>query len=269
MTEIPEHLLKRAKQRRAELSGEGGGDADAGGDSTEASSAAPAPVPASAPAAPAAVTPAEVEEAPPPPPPPHVQAALTRRRIPYWVMPVLAFLPVWAYMYQGTLEPPPDPSDPLTLGAALYEENGCAGCHGGNGGGGVGPAFNGGAIYETWPDWRDHFRWVRLGSSGWPQETYGAQGKPVNGGMPGYETLTDAELILIINYERSVLGGEPPEEDLDEGLTLLTDISAEHLEDGYALLLEEAVAFLDGNEEFEVTEEDLVIEGDGAPDPVE
>ena len=261
MTEIPEHLLKRAKEQRAKLTGQGGGDdGDAVGSSEEASIA---PVPAAA-TAPAAVTPTEVEVAPPAPPPPHVEAALTRKRIPYWVMPVLAFLPIWAYLYQGTLEPAAEAGDPIALGQELYDAN-CATCHGANGGGGVGPAFADGAIYETWPDWRDHFRWVRLGSTGWPDETYGANSKPKAGGMPGFEALSDAEMLLIVNYERSVLGGEPPTEGLDAGLTIGAELAAADEAAGYAVILAEATALLPAPDAPDLTEADLVIEGDGAP----
>ncbi len=51
-------------------------------------------------------------------------------------------LPVWAYVYQGTLEPPPQPADtPIALGEELYK--GCASCHGADGGGVSGPALTG------------------------------------------------------------------------------------------------------------------------------
>lgn len=262
MTEIPEHLLKRAKEQRAKLTGQGGGDDGGAATASDDASTAPVPAAASAPATPAAVAPAEIEEAPPAPPPPYVQAALTRKRIPYWVMPVLAFLPVWAYLYQGTLEPAAEAGDPLVIGQQLYEAQ-CATCHGAGGGGGVGPALSDGAIYETFPDWRDQFRWVRLGSAGWPDDTYGANNKPVMGGMPAFEALSDAEMLLILNYERSALSGEPPADSLDEGLILESELAAADEAASYAVILEEVQALLGGTE---ITEEDLVIEGEGAPE---
>jgi len=203
VTEIPEHLLKRSKERRAAIGGEEA--AAAGGEPAEAAAPA-AEAPAATPAVPAAAAAAVVEPAAPEPEPvrPEVAAALRRRRIPYWAMPVLAGLPLWAYVYQATLEPPPAGSDdPVALGEAIYTS--CAACHGG-GGGGVGsfPALDG--VLETWPDYRDHMMWVRLGSAGWPADTYGAPGKPKNGGMPSH-TFSDAELAQVVLYERVAFGG--------------------------------------------------------------
>ena len=208
MTEIPEHLLKRSKERRAAI----------GGEAPEGDAAPASETPASAEGTPAATTPAVPEaaaaavaepEAPAPPPPlrPEVAAALSRRKIPYWAMPVLAALPLWAYVYQATLEPPPaGESDPLVLGEAVY--GGCASCHGATGGGASGPALDG--VLETWPDYRDHMMWVRLGDAGWPGDTYGANAKPKGVGMPGHEAMTDAELAQVVLYERTAFGGLDP-----------------------------------------------------------
>ncbi len=254
MTEIPEHLLKRSRERRAAMGGDDGGSGDGGGDSG-GSSAAPAKAASSAPA-PASMPahPAPAEDSPPPPPSPLVEAHEKRRKIPFWAMPVLAALPVWAYVFAGTLEPPPEGEGPLTLGAEEYAVAGCAGCHGGGGGGGVGPAFTGGAIYETWPSFVDHFEWVRLGSQGWAEEhgpTYGANDKPVGGGMPGYsaDQLDDAHLIWVILHERATLGGANPD---PEDQALLEEV-AELLFENEELTLEEALAELGA--EVEVAEE--------------
>lgn len=191
---------------------------------------------------------------------------MTRRRIPYWVMPVLLFLPVWAYMFQGTLEAPTDAADPLALGASLYTENGCDGCHGATGGGGIGPAFANGAIYETFPDWRDHYRWIHLGSSDWPDATYGANEKPVSGGMPGFSSLSEADLLLIVNYERHVLGGEAPEDVPDGSLIALSEAAAADQEAGYSVLVEQAIIIADADPDLDVAEEDFTVEGEGAPE---
>ena len=138
MTEVPEHLLKRSRDRRAAL-GLGGGDAPAGeagesGAEVEATTASPA----TAAAAPAAVTPAEVEVKPPEPPPPYVEAALRRKRIPFWAMPIVGLLPLWIILYAGSLSPAATggPTE-LTLGATIFATK-CASCHGAGGGGGVG-----------------------------------------------------------------------------------------------------------------------------------
>jgi mono/diheme cytochrome c family protein len=202
VTEIPEHLLKRSKERRAAIGGEETGDAPAasGGETAvepAAASAAEAPA-----AAPAAVP--EVVAPPPKPVRPEVAAALSRRKIPVWALPVLLAIPVWAYIYQGTLEPPPQPADtPIALGQELYK--GCATCHGADGGGLSGPALT--AVLETWPDYRDHMAWVRLGSSGWPTQVYGANNRAKAGGMPPHPGLSDEELAQVVLYERATFGG--------------------------------------------------------------
>ncbi|MFP5578286.1 MAG: c-type cytochrome [Acidimicrobiia bacterium] len=243
MTEIPEHLLKRSRERRSAMGGDGGaadggGTSDTGGaTSADAPAKTTAPAPASMPAHPAPAT-AEV----PPAPSPMVEAYRNRRKIPFWAMPVLAALPLWAYVYTGTLSPPPAGEGPEVLGEELYAGSGCVGCHGAGGGGGVGPAFTGGAIYETFPDFQTHFEWVRLGSAGWLAErgdTYGAPGKPVGGGMPGFgeDQLSDADLIYIILHERNLGGANPDTEDA-EALEAVALLMSENPE----MTLDEALA---------------------------
>ena len=219
MTEIPEHLLKRSRERRAAmgLGGDAASEAPAeGGAGTGASGEAP--VPAAAAATPAAAPSAPVEQAPPEPPEPgYIQAARRRKRIPYWAMTALAALPLWGYVYVRTLEPPPaGEDDPLVLGAEVYSANG-ASCHGGTGGGVSAPGFTDGAIVETFPDWRDQAAWVRVGTDGWPAATYGVNEKPVGGGgtMPGWPTLTDQQIAEVVLHERQ-LGGEDVEETNEE-----------------------------------------------------
>ncbi len=247
MTEIPDHLLQRSRERRAAM----GGGGDAGGDAAASSgesagSAAPAKAAASTPAPSMAAHPAPVEEEPPAPPSPMVEAYNRRKKIPFWAMSVLAFIPLWAYVYVGTLDPPPAGEGPLVLGTEAYAASGCAGCHGGGGGGGVGPAFTGGAIYETFPDFLDHFEWVRLGSAGWLDEkgdTYGANNRPVGGGMPGFgeSGLSDADLIYILLHEREDLGGANPSENDAARLELAAELFFESPE----ATLEEIMAEVD------------------------
>jgi mono/diheme cytochrome c family protein len=210
LTEIPEHLLRRSRERRAALGLGGGAPADesGGGGESGGSGEAASPAPAEAAATPAPRPAAPVEEPKPEPPKPdpvYIQAAKRRRRVPYWAMSVLAAMPLWAYVYVRTLEPPPSgEDDPLVLGESQYSQ--CSSCHGAQGEGGSGPAFAEGAVQVTWPDWRDHMMWVRLGSEGWPGSTYGAENKTKQGGMPAW-ALTDQELAQVVLHER-VLGGE-------------------------------------------------------------
>jgi len=252
LTEIPEHLLKRSRERRSAMGG-GDGGATEGGGASESTGASPATqpaaaTPAKAPSMPA--HPAQEAEPPAPPPSPMVEAYQRRRKVPFWAMPVLAALPLWAYIYQGTLSPPPAGEGPEVLGEELYASSGCAGCHGAGGGGGVGPAFTGGAIYETFPDFQTHFEWVRLGSAGWQAErgdTYGANGKPVGGGMPGFgeDQLSDAELIYIVLHERLLGGEDPNEEDmlaLEEVALLMSENEGMTLEEALAEVGVEAPA---------------------------
>jgi mono/diheme cytochrome c family protein len=244
LVEIPEHLLKRSRERRAAL-GLGGGDAPSEG-AGAGESAAPAATPAEAAATPAPAPAAPVEEKPPEPPKPdpyYVQAAKTRRRVPYWAMPVLAALPLWGYVFVQTLEPPPVEDDPLTLGQQAYASEGCAGCHGATGTGtGNVPALADGAVVETWPDFRDQMMWVRVGTDGWLGETYGDQAKPVGGGgnMPGHEHLTDQELAQIVLFERRGLSGEEPPEGEEDVLLAIAEGEMTFAEAGLGPLSEEA-----------------------------
>ncbi|MEZ5139434.1 MAG: c-type cytochrome [Acidimicrobiales bacterium] len=140
MTEIPEHLLKRAAAARA---AKGGGEAPAEAPATpaggEAAPAAPAAAVEKAPAAPAPLP--TLDDAPPKATPDIavVAAAKRRKRVPFWAAPVLALLPLWAVIYVASVQPPPaGDTDPLVIGKEAYTANGCSGCHGADGGGGTG-----------------------------------------------------------------------------------------------------------------------------------
>jgi mono/diheme cytochrome c family protein len=224
VVEVPEHLLRRSRERREALglgTGEGP-SAPAPAEAAEAGeeeAAAPAAAAARTPAPAAAPTPAAAPEPPkpPPPPPPYVQAALRRKKVPVWVAPVLLALPVWAWIYAGVLVAPEGPADPvLALGQEVYTTKaGCNACHGTDGGGGVGPAFTGGELLATFPDREDHIAWVKGGSDsvgvgnpyGDPNRAGGQ--RVAKGGMPAFEgQLTDEEIEAVVRYEREVLGGE-------------------------------------------------------------
>jgi mono/diheme cytochrome c family protein len=156
-------------------------------------------------------------------------------------------------MYVRTIEPPPaGEDDPLVLGAEVYAGN-CASCHGGSGAGVSGPGFVDGAIMETWPDWRDHAAWVRLGTDGWPAATYGATQKPVGGvgTMPAWPTLTDQQIAEVVLHERE-LGGEDVTED-GENAEEIADLYA--VAHGEMTLAEAGLGEL--SEAAGVTEEDL------------
>ena len=215
MTEIPEHLLKRSKERRAAIGGE-----DAPAEDAPAGAAVEPAAAASPEVAAPAVVPEPVVE-PPKPVRPEVAAALSRRKIPVWALPVLAFLPLWAYVYQATLEPPPKPDDtPIALGQAAYSSS-CASCHGAAGQGISGPALTG--VLETWTDYRDHSMWVRLGSTNWPAPSYGDTDKHKNGGMPDHLSWSDAELAQVVLYERVTFGGMAPDSEEAASLTAIAE----------------------------------------------
>lgn len=226
MIEVPEHLLARSRQRRAELTGEGGGEAPA----PAASPAAPVPAAAaSGPAAPApAPVPAAPEPAAPEPVPPYVEAARQRKKMPVWAAPVMVFLPIWAIFYVGTLEPPA--SDELVLienGSVVYST--CASCHGADGSGSAtGRQLNDGELLLTFPAGEDfdglaqHLSWVYLGSQGTLGlgfDTYGNPDRPDGArvvgsfatGMSGFANLGMEDLASVVFYERVTHGGLDPE----------------------------------------------------------
>jgi mono/diheme cytochrome c family protein len=210
VTEVPEHLLARSRERRAAL-GLGGDDeggapaaaapAEGGAAPAEASSA---PVPAAAAAAPVII------EEPPPPPPPAYVAEIERTRVPMWVMPVLLALPFWGLLYFGAFGDRHTEAVAAPDGAALYRTN-CSSCHGAAGEGGVGPALENGDAAITFPDEADHISWVQTGSGPFAGKVYGdpdREGGPrtSKGLMPGFAgTLSDAEIQAVVTYEREQL----------------------------------------------------------------
>ena len=221
MTEIPEHLLQRSRERRKAL-----GLLSEGGEGGEAAApAAPAAI-AAAPARPtpgtevepaaAARTPEVIEEAPvfvpePPPRGPH------KVKVPVWVMPVLVALPLWAFLYPGAFNSHKKTVvlDPLVVGQQVYGSVGCSGCHGAAGEGGVGPALHGGTAKLTFPNIADQINWVKNGSQSLKQGTlYGDPGRPggqrfvkeVSGDMPGFaSTLSPDQIQDVVLYEREKL----------------------------------------------------------------
>jgi mono/diheme cytochrome c family protein len=179
------------------------------------------------------VTPAKAPAAPAPPPEkpkrPEVVAAESRKKIPWWAVPAVAGLPVWAVLYAGTLEVRTEQSAAITLGQEVYEANGCGGCHGagGAGQGDVFPGFTAGEVALTFPDFNEQLAWIRSGSAGdavGPDGGYGDPARPggqhnvasFSGVMPGFPDLSDEEVLAVARYEREVLGEVPCEPELAE-----------------------------------------------------
>jgi mono/diheme cytochrome c family protein len=210
LTEIPEHLLERSRARRAAL-GLGGGDSGAAPAAAAESSGgevtpkAAAPAKAAAAAAPVAAKAPEIVLSP------YAQAAIARKKIPFWAVPVLLFLPLWGFLYWGTLDPEPVVAAGVPAeGAEIYTQ--CASCHGASGGGGVGPELQ--TVTQTFPDYHSHVWWVVNGSTAvTPGAPYGSPdrdggGRVSKGGMPAWgEGLTAKELLSVVYYEREHFGG--------------------------------------------------------------
>jgi len=223
VSEIPEHLLRRSRERRAALEGGGGEQtetakaatvaADVPGSSAPVVASAPAPVAQAAGGgggAPAGRTPAPAGPAAAP------GFRPTRTKLPFWIMPVLVALPLWGFVYMGAFgNRTKNANDPATLGGAVFAAN-CAACHGAGGGGGVGPQLSGGQVIKTWPKVADHISWVHTGGAPYIGKTYGAQGHtvPASNVMPAFGldkggSLTNVQIEQVVCYERTAFGGEP------------------------------------------------------------
>ena len=219
MTEIPEHLLRRSRERRAALGG-GGGD-EAGGSDAGAGAEAPEARPARAAtgaveaAGSAAVTPI-VDEQAAVEPPTYVAPARGphKSKIPMWVMPVLVAIPLWAFLFPAAFgkHQKATSTDPLVIGNTVYHSAGCSGCHGANGEGGVGPALHGGQSVLTFPNIADQISWVKTGSAPFAGKKYGdpnrpgGQRGPATGGMPAFaSSLSESQIEAVVTYERTKL----------------------------------------------------------------
>jgi mono/diheme cytochrome c family protein len=219
LTEIPEHLLRRSRERRAALGLPGGGEGEPGGGSAPAPAEPAETRPARAAStevAPAAAR-AVVEQ-----PAPQVPTYIAPRgphktKVPLWVMPVLVALPLWAFLYPGAFgnHHKAAAADPLTIGNQVYHSSGCSGCHGSNGEGGVGPALHAGESVKTFPNVADQIDWIKNGSLSLKQGTpYGdpnrAGGqrvvKETTGDMPAFgATLSVQQIQAVVQYEREKL----------------------------------------------------------------
>ncbi|MBI4884858.1 MAG: hypothetical protein HY826_12475 [Actinobacteria bacterium] len=217
MTEIPEHLLKRSKERR----GESGAAATTG--AAVATTQTAAAVAATAPAGKAARTESAAPAGPPPTKPDTavVVAYKARKKIPAWAMVTLSILPVWAFMYVRALQPvTAQAQGPLGEGAAVFAS--CSSCHGAAGEGiGTAYAFKDGAVMATFPHIEDQLRWVKYGTEAYvaagveiygdPNREGGARIAGASGGvMPAAAAalgLTDVEILAVVCHERYTLAG--------------------------------------------------------------
>jgi mono/diheme cytochrome c family protein len=223
VTEIPEHLLKRSRDRRAAL-GLGGGDAGET-PAAESSPVAPAEAAPAAPAAPSApagrqAAPAPKPAPPPKPDPPYVAAARKRSKIPFWAMGALSLLPIWGFMYVRALtETPEEVVGPIGDGAEVYGS--CSSCHGAAGEGGIGRAFADDEVLLTFPNIEDQLRFVYFGTPGYQLAGVDNYGDPNREGGPHLTgsfgvmpaqggSLTDAEILAVVCHERYTLGGADP-----------------------------------------------------------
>ncbi|HWJ63627.1 MAG TPA: cytochrome c [Acidimicrobiales bacterium] len=227
MTEIPEHLLKKAAAARAAKEGKDApeGDAPAAADAPAADAApaaagaavekpkaAPAPLPTLDEAEPAPVVDIPV-----------VAAAKARKRLPYWAASVLAILPLWGIIYVFSVQPPPaGETDPFVIGKEVYTAN-CAGCHlpsgAGVASGGTGQQLNDGHVLATFDDPLAQVYWEHFGSVEGvrPDGTYGdATLRDVNaitGQMGAFDTLTPEEMAAVVIYIREEIDGGDPADD--------------------------------------------------------
>ncbi|MCB2225013.1 MAG: cytochrome c [Actinobacteria bacterium] len=100
-------------------------------------------------------------------------------------------------------------TDPIREGRTVYADS-CSSCHGSAGQGGVGPSLAG--VLQTFPDCEDQIEWITLGSEGWEAEhgaTYGAEAKPLDGGMPAHgDDMAGVEIRWVAAYQRVTYGGE-------------------------------------------------------------
>jgi mono/diheme cytochrome c family protein len=238
VTEIPEHLLKRSRERRAAL-GLGGSDTGADAEGAEAAPAAATPAkaaeatPAAAPpTGPAARKAAAAAAAPPPKPDSPVVTAYKRRaKIPMWAMAALSLMPIWIFMYVRSLtEPPEVAAGPMGVGAEVYGN--CASCHAGDGGGteagGTGRPFWNGEVNATFPNIEDQIRFVYFGTTRYNADGIASYGDPNREGGPRAPgslgemppqgeaaggDLTDAEILGVVCHERYAFNGPDTSED--------------------------------------------------------
>ena len=213
VTEIPEHLLKRSKDRQQ----------SGATPSTDVAATTPASAPAAVEKSVAPVAPKVL------PDPAYVAAAKSRKKIPFWAMATLSLLPLWAFMYVAALKPQEKVVEgPLAVGAAVYGS--CAGCHGAAGQGGAGRALHQGEVMKTFPKIEDMLNFVYTGSQAYVSAGLKVYGDPDREGgahaplsyngnpmpMQGEKlggALTEAEILGVVCHERYAIGGTDPKDE--------------------------------------------------------
>jgi mono/diheme cytochrome c family protein len=205
LTEVPEHLLRRARERRAAAAG---GSAEG-----EASTPSAAVEPAGGGGG-AVATPASAAAAVPAPEPAYTgppQAPPRRQRVPAWAMPVIVALPLWAVLYGGAFgERKVAAVGKVAQGQAVYASAGCSGCHGPTGAGsGQFPSLHN--VTKTFPTFAEHVAWVETGSAPYKGQTYGNSGRVAIGGMPAFgKALSPEEIVAVVCHERVDYGNQNP-----------------------------------------------------------
>ncbi len=137
-----------------------------------------------------------------------VPSVSRRPKTPFWMVAMLAILPIYAFIYYGAFgaRHAAAANDPVAAGNAIFHTAGCSGCHGGNGEGAVGPALAG--AKKTFPALIDQINWVHTGSAPFAGKVYGNSGRVATGGMPGFaNSLSDAQIADVVCYERVNFGG--------------------------------------------------------------
>lgn len=217
MTEIPEHLLKRSRNAKNGPVSDTGADLGTNGTAaTTLTGATPEAVPAGIAKAAASMRP-DRPAALANPVPAYVAAADARKKMPVWAMGLVFALPIWAWIYAGTMQQQAVEDTFLTDAAEVYVvEGGCGGCHGAGGAGGSGYQFSNGEVLKTFPAPIDQMVHVARGSSAISGQQYGDPAR--EGGariagqrnvMPAFQdSLSLEHLELVVFHERHILGGE-------------------------------------------------------------
>jgi len=216
LTEVPDYLLERSQERRRALGLLSDEGAPTTASTADAASGAPAPGVAATPA-PAPVVVAPPVEVPKPLSP-AAQAAMSRHKIPMWVMPVLFLLPVWGLTYVQLLEDDAAVEvTALSRGAQVYTSAACAACHGSGGSGGVGYQLNDGEVLLTFAEIDPMIEWITAGTTEWgignpigdPNRPGGQRIAGDRDVMPGFVSSLDAsDIYAVTRFVREQLGGE-------------------------------------------------------------